>query len=80
MINLIRQATWIANLFRIKTKYQVVGISCILGFHRQSLVNNLCSNQLYTNKCFRFVSFWAVRLILISYFCRDTYKIVFAHF
>jgi hypothetical protein len=45
-INFIRQATWIANLLRIKqnTK-QVLGVSCILGcirrnFHRKFFVNN----------------------------------------
>jgi hypothetical protein len=31
MISLIRQATWIANLFRIKQNiYQVLAVSCIL--------------------------------------------------
>jgi hypothetical protein len=32
MINHIRQATWIANLFRIKQNIKLVlGVSCILG-------------------------------------------------
>jgi hypothetical protein len=41
MINFIRQATWIANLFRIKQNIKFYGVSCILGciqrnFHRKS--------------------------------------------
>jgi hypothetical protein len=31
MTNLSRQATWIANLFRIKQNYEVLGVSCIVG-------------------------------------------------